>query len=205
VTNLGRPAPFEWAVAERPLAGETVSGDLAVVVANQDEYLLAGIDGLGHGQGAATAAAAAADTIRANPGEPLDNLLVLCHQAMQATRGAAITVARVHTGLSSLSWVGVGNVDAYLIRRTPTGTAPINSPILSGGIVGFDLPRVSVLAVDLRRGDIVVLATDGIGPAFTENLNLGVDVQGNADRIMNTCAKGTDDALVVVSRFWGHG
>jgi hypothetical protein len=205
VTNPGRLAPFEWAVAQRPLAGETVSGDLAVTVADHDEYLLAAIDGLGHGQGAATAAFVAAETIKANPGEPLDNLLLLCHQAMHSTRGAAITLARVHAGLSSLSWVGVGNVAAYLIRATPTGTAPVNSPILSGGIVGFDLPRVSVLAVDLRRGDMVVLATDGIDSAFPESLNLGADVQSIADRTMSTCAKGTDDALVVVSRFWGYG
>jgi hypothetical protein len=205
VTNPGLPAPFEWALAERPLAGETVSGDLAVIVADRDEYLLAAIDGLGHGQAAAAAASAAAETIRSNPGEPLDNLLVLCHQAMQATRGAAITVARIHTRLSSLSWVGVGNVDAYLIRGTPTGTAPVKSPVLSGGIVGFDLPRVSVLGVDLHRGDMVVIATDGIERAFVESLPLGVDVQSIADRIMTTCAKGTDDALVVVSRFWGHG
>jgi negative regulator of sigma-B (phosphoserine phosphatase) len=164
---------------------------------------MAAIDGLGHGEGAAEAASVAVDTVTANSAEPLDNLLVLCHQAMAATRGAAITLGRVDASKASLSWVGVGNVEAFLIRYTPTGAAPVQSPVLSGGIVGFNLPRVSVRTVDLRPGDLVVFATDGVDRKFTDDLRLGTDVKSLAEHILHYYSTGNDDALVLVTRFRG--
>lgn len=194
---------FEWAIASKPLAGETAIGDVAVVAEEGADFLLAAIDGLGHGAEAALASAAAAAAVLANAAEPLENLLVLCHEKLQSTRGAAITLARLETRAAVLSWVGVGNVDAYLIRNTPTGVAPVDSPVLSGGIVGFDLPRVWVRSVDLNRGDLVILATDGVDRRFVDDLRFGMDVSALAEQILATSGKGTDDALVLVSRFRG--
>lgn len=204
MTEPRRSAAFEWAIAEIPLPGETAIGDAAVVGHDDGDFLLAAIDGLGHGEEAAAAAIVAAEILRANVTEPLDNLLVLCHQAMQSTRGAAITLARVDSGAGQLSWVGVGNVEAFLIRNTPRGPTAVNGPVLSGGIIGFDLPRLSVRHVELRRGDLVVLATDGIDHRFVEHLRFGMNVDDLAEHIVGTYARGTDDALVLVSRFRGH-
>jgi negative regulator of sigma-B (phosphoserine phosphatase) len=198
-----RPAAFEWAAAGLPLAGQPVSGDAATVEDDRGDYLIAVVDGLGHGEAAADAASLAIDVIRANRAEPLDNLLVLCHQAMQVSRGAAITLARVDTVHRALTWVGVGNVDAFLVRNTPTGTAPVDSPVLAGGIVGFNLPRVTVRTVDLHMGDLIVFATDGIDPKFAGDLRLGMDVASLAEHIVSSRAKGTDDALALVTRFRG--
>jgi hypothetical protein len=203
IVNEVHSVGFEWAIAGAPLAGQEVSGDAAAVEEDRGGYLLAVVDGLGHGSAAASAASLAIDVIRANQAEPLDNLLVLCHQAMQVTRGAAMTLARVDLAQSSLTWVGVGNVDGFLVRNTPTGTAPVASPVLSGGIVGFDLPRVSVRTDELRTGDLIVFATDGVDPKFVRVVRLGMDIGSLAGHIMTSCAKGTDDALVLVTRFRG--
>lgn len=166
-------------------------------------YLLVIVDGLGHGEAAAEAASIAIETATANPSEPLDNLLVLCHQALIGTRGAAVTLARVDAPNKLISWSGVGNVEAFLVRSTPRGVLPVSSPVLSGGIVGYSLPRVSIRSVELRRGDLVVCATDGVGRNFVEDVRLGRHVRQLADEILETCATGTDDALVLVARFRG--
>ncbi|MHB1709980.1 MAG: SpoIIE family protein phosphatase [Acidimicrobiales bacterium] len=200
-----QPSPaFEWAIAQTPLPGETTIGDVAVVGRIDGTFLLATIDGLGHGEDAAAAAIVAAEIVRTHVIEPLDDLLTLCHQAMRSTRGAAITLARVETGAGLLSWVGVGNVEAFLLRNALQGPTVVDGPVLSGGIVGFDLPQLSVRTVELRRGDLVVLATDGIDYRFVEHLRFGMDVGGLAEHIVATYAKGTDDALVLVSRYRGH-
>ena len=204
VLEEGHSSAFEWAVAGSPHAGESVSGDAAVVVEQDDVHLLAVIDGLGHGQPAAQAAAAAVDTIGANRAEPLDNILVLCHEALQSTRGAAITLARVDLVAASIEWVGVGNVDAHVVRGGPSGLGSVHNPVLSGGIVGFNLPKLSVRHVDLRRGDLIAMATDGVDARFVEGLRLAMDVASLAAHAVDSFAKGTDDALVLVSRFWGQ-
>lgn len=196
-----RSVGFQWAIACASLAGQEVSGDAAAVEEDRGGYLVAVVDGLGHGEPAAAAAALGLEVIRSNRAEPLDNLLVLCHQAMVVTRGAAMTLARVDVGHCSLTWVGVGNVEAFLLRNMPTGTALVASPVLYGGIVGFDLPRVTLQQVELRTGDTIVFATDGVDPRFAAAVRLGMDVGNIAENVLGSWGKGTDDALVLASRF----
>jgi hypothetical protein len=195
--------PVEWAIAAAPLRGETVNGDFAVVKRSKHDYLMAGIDGLGHGPEAADAAETAGRTIVDNAAEPLDALLVRCHEALARTRGAAVTVARIDVGAAMLTWVGVGNVEAFLFRSSSGGTRPIDSPILSGGIVGYRLPRLTVRSAALHRGDLVVMATDGIARPFTQSVRPSEDIVTIAEGILATCNKGSDDALVMVARFRG--
>jgi negative regulator of sigma-B (phosphoserine phosphatase) len=202
-TRGGRSGGFEWAVAEAPLGGAPVSGDAALVLDVEKARLLAVVDGLGHGDAACAAASAAVKAIEANRAEPLDNLLVLCHEALQSTRGAAMTLVRVDMPTASLQWVGVGNVDAHVVRGGPAGVNSVSAPVLSGGIVGFNLPKVTVRTVDLRRGDLIVMATDGVDPGFALGLRLAMDVASLAGHVIESRAKGTDDALVLVSRYWG--
>jgi negative regulator of sigma-B (phosphoserine phosphatase) len=176
---------------------------VALVERHDGEYLLAVADGLGHGEHAAAAADVAARTVRANSAEPLDNLLVLCHQALQDTRGAAMTMARVSMTRGALSWVGVGNVDAFRVHRVHGGLPTVEGPVLSGGIVGFNLPRVTVRTVDLQVGDLLIFVTDGVDPRFIDDLPMRGDPGELTQHIMRSWVKRTDDALVLVARYWG--
>jgi len=54
---------IEWGVASRALPGQPASGDINVVKSFTDGVLIAALDGLGHGEEAATAAAVAAATL----------------------------------------------------------------------------------------------------------------------------------------------
>ena len=78
------------------------------------------IDGLGHGPEAADAAELCARRgARARRGRRAQELLQACHEALLETRGVVMTVAWFDLERSQLSWAGVGNVDARLVRSGP--------------------------------------------------------------------------------------
>lgn len=198
VTTL---ACLDWAVSGRPLPGERRSGDLAACMPLGDGALLAAIDGLGHGDKAAEAAEVARDTIAAHSSEPLDSLLRLCHVGLARTRGAAITLVRVQCGAGTLQWVGVGNVEAYLVRGTARGLGALAaSAVLFGGTVGYRLPRVRDSVVEFRPNDLVIMATDGLDHDFVSGVATGQRVDRIARTILEGHARATDDALVAVAR-----
>ena len=70
-----------------------------------------------------------------------------------------------------------------------------------GGVVGYNLPSVRVTSAALEPGDLLVLATDGVGSGFAEALAPGGGAQQIADRILAEHGKPADDALVVVVRY----
>ena len=192
------PGRLDAGVAGRALPGEQHSGDLAVLVPHGDGVLAAVIDGLGHGADAAAAATTAAAVLEGAPGADVAALIDRCHAALRKTRGAVMTVAWFDLAAAHLRWVGVGNVEARLLRAgSPPGRT--EGPLTKGGVVGFQLPDVRVSTTTLADGDVVVLATDGIAPAFSEAVGPG-SAQANADRILERHARASDDALVVVLR-----
>jgi phosphoserine phosphatase RsbX len=197
-----RAACLDWAVSGRPLPGQAVSGDLAACMPVGDGALLAVIDGLGHGPEAAEAAGIARDTIAAHSSESLASLLRLCHVGLVRTRGAAITLVRVECGAGMLQWVGVGNVEAYLVRRTQGGHGSMTaSAVLFGGAVGYRLPpRLRASATDLRPNDLVIMATDGVSGDYVPEVATGQPVDRIAHTILDNHARATDDALVAVAR-----
>ncbi len=89
-TTPGFPSRLEHGVAERALQGESRSGDRAVLVAYPGGALVAAIDGLGHGDGAAEAAEAAAAVLVAHPGEEPEALIARCHRELRRTRGVVV-------------------------------------------------------------------------------------------------------------------
>jgi hypothetical protein len=62
---------------------------------------------------------------------------------------------------------------------------------------------VSAEVVPVRRGDILILATDGIRSEFTRGVIVTDPIQKIADRILADHGNATDDALVLVSRYLG--
>ena len=197
----GSPGPLDWAVATRPMPGETVSGDHSVVVPQGDRVLMAVIDGLGHGPEAAAPARMAAETIHDNPGEPLDALVTLCHHELEGTRGAAMTISSVDLVASTLTWLGVGNVEAYIVRNDGVRTSIVEAALLAGGVVGFRLPQLRSQTVSLRPGDVLLMATDGVGHPLPERIHVGKPANVSAGIILETCARQSDDALVLVARY----
>jgi hypothetical protein len=193
---------IEVGVAGRGLDGG-ISGDRAVVADAHGVTLLVVIDGLGHGPAAAEASEAAAGILEARPGDPLPELFERCHAALSRTRGVVMTAARID-GAGELEWAGVGNVEARLVRAGARHAGP-HSPFLFGGVVGHQLRRkVRPSRLQLGRGDLILMATDGVHADFSTGLPVHGTVQAVADRVLQTSSKAHDDALVLAARWLGE-
>jgi phosphoserine phosphatase RsbX len=202
---LERPVrdPIEWSVATRSRRGEATSGDLAVVELLPEGALVAAIDGLGHGSEAARAAGAAGEVVRERPTRDLVALAERCHGALCDTRGAAISLAFISPSESTMTWLGVGNVQGRVLSGGPSALRPKGSLALGSGIPGHELPRMRPATLDVRPGDLLVLATDGIEVAFGDSLDVSGSPQAIAERILAAHRKPTDDALVLAVRYLG--
>jgi hypothetical protein len=197
-----------WAVAERALAGETENGDRAVHVGLDDGALVAVVDGLGHGPEAALAAARAVAVVEGHAGMrvdavDVDAIVAAAHATLARTRGVAMTIATIGCG-GELRWVGVGNVEAHVLRADGPRAQRVASAVLYGGVVGYRLPRLRVSTARLDPGDLVVMATDGIAVDFTDQVVPGDAPARLVERVLERSARANDDALVAAARYLGR-
>lgn len=190
-----------WAWAGKPLEGE--SGDLCVVVPHRHGTLVAAIDGLGHGPEAAHAAREASQILQREVGEPVEQLVVRCHEGLRATRGVVMSVVWFSGVEGTLDWCGVGNVEGVLLRGRGNSSQEKASIVNRGGVVGYRLPPLKVTTVPVSRHDTLVLATDGLRSDFASNVDVTAEPQEVAETLLGRCGKGTDDALVLVARYLG--
>jgi negative regulator of sigma-B (phosphoserine phosphatase) len=193
------PAELDRGTAGAPYDGEARSGDLAVFVPTAAGGLACLIDGLGHGPDAADAAEVCGEVVRTHADWGAQELLEACHDALIDTRGVVMTVAWFDLERETLSWAGVGNVDARLVRSGPELREDV--ALVFGGVLGYRMPRIRPATMPLERGDLLVMLTDGIDSAISPGLAGGGAAQTLADRIFDRHAKGGDDALVIVVRY----
>jgi phosphoserine phosphatase RsbX len=191
---------IEWGCSTRPIPGEDVCGDRAVVNRQGRVAIAAAVDGLGHGPEAAVAAERAVDALADGPDDDLVDLVARCHEALRPTRGAAMSVASVDGEVAT--WVGVGNVEGRIVRAA-RGRADDESLLLAAGVLGHELPPLRPASVRLARGDLLLLATDGIAPNFADGLDTGGSCEAIAARILEGHSRPRDDALVLVARYLG--
>ncbi len=202
---------IDWAVAARPLAGQSVSGDLYVVAPFPAGVLVGVIDGLGHGEEAAAAAAIAVTTLTAHAHEPIILLVKRCHEQLKGTRGVVMSVASFTVRDNSMTWVGMGNVEGLLRRVDVNGQSPHESLPLRGGVLGYQLPPLRAFVIPVARGDLLIFATDGIRSDFARDSSPSDPLRRHtqdgpqhlANRVLAQYGKSTDDALVLVVRYLG--
>jgi hypothetical protein len=192
-----------WGVAEAPFPNQRESGDRCVVQPSADGILIAAVDGTGHGTEAAAAAKIAAATLKAYARESPIALVLRCHEELKGTRGAVMTLAFVDLRDRTLTWLGVGNIEAVLVHRARQFNTTSDRALLRAGVIGYRLPALRAEVLPLKRLDTLIIATDGIKPDFDEGLTLSEDPQHIADGILARHCSGIDDALVVVARYLG--
>ena len=197
------PLVLERGVAGLAHEGEGRSGDLAVFAPSERGGLVVTIDGLGHGDAAADASELAAAIIHDYADYPPQRLLERCHEELRRTRGAVMTLAWFDLEARTMAWTGVGNVEARFVRAGAGVDARHASPVVLGGVVGYNLPQVRMGTVPLEPGDAVAMATDGVAADYSQSLESGVAAQQLAERVLENHGKGTDDALAVVVRYLG--
>src|SRR5215471_12580286 len=128
---------MRWGVAEAPFPHERESGDRYVVQPCADGLLLAAVDGSGHGMEAAAAATIAAATLKSFAHESPIALMLRCHERLKRTRGAVMTLVFVHMSDRTLTWLGVGNVEAVVCHESGGTITTVDRVLLRAGVIGY--------------------------------------------------------------------
>jgi anti-sigma regulatory factor (Ser/Thr protein kinase) len=181
-----------------PYPGLTVCGDAWDVHVDGDRATIVACDGLGHGDGAATAAAAVIAAFREAPDAPLAAILERADRAARLTRGAAATVARIDLARREVAVAGVGNVAAWLVGDTA------RQLVTHHGTLGLAAPRaIREERRELARDALLVLCSDGIKSRWSLDGHPGLagrDPVTIATVLWRDFARGRDDASLVVMR-----
>lgn len=192
------PEDLAIAAASRPYPGEIANGDAWQVDWHQGACRIAVVDGLGHEPPAAAAAEAALQTLAQYPELSPSDALRACHAALFATRGAAISILSIDTAAEEVTYVGIGNVDAHLVRHGRQERLMAHR-----GIVGAALPTLRSVSFSLPTDWLLLMHTDGIRSRFRLD-DLPPQLQTNpqllADGILSGWSRETDDATIVVIR-----
>lgn len=194
----------KWAVASRQMYGETISGDLHLVKPARHGVLVAVVDGLGHGKPAAHAAELAIKVAAQCVHEPLTQVLEHCNRRLHETRGVVMSLAFFNPSNSTMTWLGVGNVEGLLVRAGADGNCTRQSLMRSAGVVGVRLPHLRTCVLKVVPGDTLIFATDGIRPGFKETVSLPLAPDKTAQNILDRDRLQTDDALVLVAMYRGR-
>lgn len=196
----GRIDWIVWATADRTFPGQKESGDRSLVRAFANGVLVAVVDGLGHGQEAAHAAGRLVRSLEEAESASLISVVRHCHQDLQGTRGAVLSVAFFSHVDSTMTWLGVGNIEGVLIHPEGAGVPAREYLLLRGGVLGSHLPRLSAAILPVAKGDLLIFATDGVRMGFASNQNGGGQPVYIAEQILDQHWRGDDDALVLVAR-----
>lgn len=185
--------------AAQAKAGELACGDAWLHLERGSKVLLAIVDGIGHGVGAAQAAQQTIDLVRAHARleeEPLGlaGLLQALHQQLRGTRGVVASVVHLEATTGQIQYAGIGNTEVRLIG----GPASLYS---RPGLLGGNRPiRPVTQQVVLPALGLLILHTDGLSPGDLRDRPDGLTCSQLAQYLIERWARPDDDATVVVAR-----
>jgi anti-sigma regulatory factor (Ser/Thr protein kinase) len=181
--------------------GQDCCGDAWDEEPRPDGVTILVVDGLGHGLGAAEAAAAAVAAFRRAKFEPPARRLEAMHAAMRSTRGGAAGVAEIDLATRRVRFAGVGNIGAMVLDAEKAEKPRF---LMShNGTLGHTMRKTVEVSVDWPARGLLVMYSDGLGtprelaayPGLAErhpSLVAGV--------LWRDLARGRDDVTVVVAR-----
>ena len=182
-----------------PMRHETVSGDSWCFHEGKDGCSrLVIADGLGHGPGAAEASRKALGAFSAGPTQSLPALMAAMHDALRATRGAAVAVVELDVARQKLRYVGVGNIAASVLR--PEGSTSLVS---MNGTVGVHCQTIQEFTYPWPPGNILVMSSDGLKTQWNLSRYHGLQARHAsliAGVLYRDYNRGTDDTTVAVIR-----
>jgi negative regulator of sigma-B (phosphoserine phosphatase) len=188
---------MRWASWVRPMPGQRVCGDAALIKSNDEYALLAMVDGLGHGTEAHRAAVAAHDYFSRRAGRDIIATLRGLHRALAKTPGAAVGLCRLDLADSQLEYAGIGNTSLCKVGRRETRM------VSRDGVLGHNAGCPPVQRASIEPGDLILLHTDGVSTSVARaNLLKGRALAPKtlAHRIVQHFGKPSDDAGCIVVR-----
>ena len=179
-----------------PKPGEDVCGDAWGVVETESGFTLLVADGLGHGPLAATASRAAVAVLGRSAGRTPAEIVGEAHNALRATRGAAVAVARFDRETRTLVYAGIGNIAGIVVSGTET-----RQMVSLNGTVGLDSRRVREFTYPFPVGARLIMHSDGLATHWRVDAYPGLWQRHPslvAGVLYRDFARGRDDVTVVV-------
>ena len=184
---------MQIAVQQRARIGEKFCGDAVLQLKGDSTTLIAVVDGLGHGEKAAAAAALFCDCVREHQQQALERIMQAAHKKLRGKRGVVATLLRIDHLQMRISVVGLGNIS--LRSRSVEPIKPISFP----GVIGSRMRKIKAFEYALHRGDLLVLFSDGISSSLNlDDYKLQQNPDMMASQILHDHGKDHDDATVVV-------
>jgi hypothetical protein len=180
-----------------PYPGEDVNGDGWTEKASEHGRRILVVDGLGHGQLAHDAAAAACAAFQRADGS-IQNTLLIIHDALRGTRGAAAAVAELDLESGLIRFAGVGNISATIIDATARRSA-----VSVYGIVGHQMREAREYSYPWTAESTLIMHSDGLTTRWDLDAFpglLGRDAVLIAGVLWKDYRRQSDDSTVVVAR-----
>ena len=179
-----------------PKIGEHVNGDAVLVRSDAaGSWLLAVVDGLGHGPAAAEASQRAIACLAGlELSQPLFVSMQAVHAQLRGTRGAAATVC-VLRGLKIES-CAVGNVQLSCINAA----VPL---VLSSGVLGVRVAKFRVCEANLKGGTRLAMFSDGISSKFRLDESRNLAPQQACKLTIERHRKQEDDSTILIADLEG--
>jgi negative regulator of sigma-B (phosphoserine phosphatase) len=177
-----------------PMVGETKNGDAALIRdLGEGRFLLAVIDGLGHGPDAAHASQAAIDLLGGLTAiTSAEAIMRDVHQKLKGTRGAAATLCCVEG--SEIEACAVGNVTIMCVNCS----VPL---VVSAGVLGHQVTKFRVCNGSLKPGARLALFSDGISTRFRLEEWRQLEPARACSEIMTRHRRKHDDSTVLIADF----
>ena len=193
-----RPDGFEVGGVSVAMPGENACGDAWAAVTERGRIVVSVVDGLGHGELAASAASAAlAATPAGSFGTPREGL-GLMHGAIRHTRGAAAMIVSVDARSMTATAAGIGNIAAVIV-----GTTSVRQAVSMSGILGHEVRQFREYQYPWSADALLVMHSDGLISHWSLETYPGLRQRsaGLAAAVLyRDLQRGRDDVTVVVAR-----
>ena len=188
-------------VVSIPIHGEVENGDSYLVIPGAGRSFYMVVDGLGHGPLASQAAAEAVKAVGRCWRESLGEIMTATHNALRATRGAAMSIAVVDHERSVVAYAGVGNISALLGNGNTT-----RNMVSQNGTLGMSLPKIQEYSYPYEPGMLLLMFSDGMTSRCNLSGHPGLHNRPPgliAGLLYREYKRGRDDATVLVASLGG--
>lgn len=197
--EVGTPSPvrpLQIAGFAVPYPGESVCGDAWSSHQTTQRTVAFIADGLGHGWGAAEAAAEAVDTFHRRVELPPGEILAYMHDALRKTRGAVAAIAEIRPAERLLIYAGVGNISGVVLDGSRS-----RSLVSHNGTLGMTIPKIQEFQSEWTPDSMLVLHSDGLHSRWDLSTYSGLLARHSAvigGALLRDFRRQRDDASVVV-------
>jgi anti-sigma regulatory factor (Ser/Thr protein kinase) len=199
----GKRAPVPEAQIEvgaicKPMPGEKRCGDGWACELLADRCIFVLVDGLGHGPAAAAAAELAIASVRQHRTKAPAAVVQCAHDALRATRGAALAVAEISLTQPSLRYCGIGNISAAIISGDN-----LRHLVSHNGTAGHEARKIVEFTYPWTAKALLIMHSDGLMTRWNLQAYPGLTQRHPsliAGVLYRDFLRGRDDVTVVAAK-----